>query len=136
MICEKCGCDPNEKMINTVKKYKVPFYCELCGSVYIKHQAVNGINFIWPEVLPEKHGGIYIPDKIKPIFKKSIGIVLSSGIGCINKQTRSFIRSVLKPGDIVLYDKSVPWQLEFEATDGKKYQVDMCNIIDICAYGE
>ena len=64
-------------------------------------------------------------------FKASVGVVLSSGKGCVEKKTGRFCASWVKPGDVVLYDKTIPWQFDLEATDEKLYQIDCCNILDI-----
>jgi len=129
MICQKCNSSIDTTTV--VKKYQVPFSCTECGGVYIKYQAINGINFIWPKPVEALQGNIYIPERWRNSFKASIGVVLSSGKGCFQKSTKKYVKSWVQPGDIVYYDKTVPWTVDFESTDGTNYTVDMCNILDV-----
>lgn len=132
MNCPNCGSEEVViKFREKLKKYEVPFLCKTCGDLKFPWKALKGIVFIWPEIIPEKQGSIYIPDRIKSIFKRSRGIVMSSGKGCIDKRTGRFVQSGLNAGDVVLYDNTIPWQIDVEATDGKKYTIDMCSILDI-----
>jgi len=143
MICNECKLELDNiqegdkhvhPLIDIVKKYKVPFKCNTCGSLKFPYQALHGIVFIWPKPIEEKtKGGIVIPQSVRHSFKTSIGVVLSSGKGCKNKKTGKFVDSELQLGDTVVYDKNIPWRIFLEASDGKEYEVELMNILDITA---
>ena len=121
----------DKKMQEKIKNYDVPFICKTCGSLKFTYQALNGVVLVWPKPISEKQGSIFIPDKVKGIFKTSFGLVMSTGKGCIEKRTSHFVRSELSPGDTLCYDSSIPWQIDIPDSDGKKHVVDMMNILDV-----
>ena len=116
-----------------LEKYNVPFKCSICGGIKFPYQALNGIVFIWPKPLADSQGKLFIPEVLRDQFKTSLGIVLSSGKGCIDKRTQAYIESEIAQGDIVAYDNSVPWKMKMKAPDGKEYDVIMANILDVNA---
>lgn len=132
MVCNKCG---REEGIDKqkVEEYKLPFKCE-CGNIQFPYEALNGITFLWPKPVEDKtKGGFIIPNMAKEGFKSYYALVLSVGEGCLDKKTGNFIESKIKVGDIVLYDKSIPWGVEVESPEGNKYPVKIANILDITA---
>ena len=111
-----------------VKMYK----CTKCGNIHFKYQALHGVVFVWPKPIKEMtDGGVLIPEFAQYNLKSSYGVVLSSGKGCKNRKTGKFVDSDLNIGDIILYDKSIPWKMNVEATDGKEYEVNLMNVLDI-----
>ena len=76
---------------------------------------------------------MFIPNVSQENFKSFYAAVLSVGEGCFNSKTNEFIRPKIKVGDIVLYDKSIPWGTEVESPEGNKYPVKIANILDINA---
>ena len=144
--CPKCGTratvvkkfgvvhhSADKKLREVLKQYKVPFVCSTCGGIQFRMQALKGVVFLWPEPVKEKQGRIVIPEMLKELFKTSIGVVLSSGPGCKEKRTGRYVASELLPGDLVFYDKSIPWHMDIAASDGKMYDIPFMNILDIVA---
>lgn len=132
MICNKCNRESgvDKKLVD---EYKIPFQCE-CGNIDFPYKALNGIAFIWPKPVDEKtKGGLFIPNMSQENFKSYYAVVLSVGKGCINKKTNEFVESEIEIGDVVLYDKSIPWGVEVEDPQGNKYPVKIANILDINA---
>jgi hypothetical protein len=123
----------DKKMQDKIDKYNVPFTCAMCGSLDFPYQALNGIVMVWPKPISEKQGSLFIPDKVKGIFKTSCGLVMSSGRGCIEKRTGRFTPSELNPGDILSYDSSIPWQIEVPDSMGEKHIINMMNVLDVHA---
>jgi uncharacterized Zn finger protein len=129
MFCNKCQCEKDTSAI--VKKYNIPFKCEECGSIKFPYKAMNGIVFVWSEPKPEKIGSIFMPSKLNEPYATNIAVVLSSGPGVYEKGTKKYIPSLLKPGDLIMRDKTTPWIMDIEATDGKMYSVAYMNLLDI-----
>lgn len=133
MKCDTCGLELNEALVAKVKSYDVPFRCQTCGMLTFPYRAINGLVMVWPKPIPETQGSIYIPERIRAVFKTTIGIVMSTGKGCVEKSTKKFVKSTVVPGDILSYDKNVPWQVEVPDSTGKTHTVDMMNILDVLA---
>lgn len=135
MYCEEC----NQLIVSIgrnkeiIEKYKIPFVCKTCGNIKFPFKALNGVVFIWPKPIEEKVGSIFMPEVSRENFKSYKGVVLSTGKGVIDRKTGEFRECELKTGDEVLYDNSIPWAMNVEASDGKEYQVRMANTLDINA---
>ena len=133
MICNECKSEIGISE-EVVKEYQVPFKCNTCGNIKFPYKALNGIVFLWPKPIEEKtKGGLHIPEIYKENFKSFYAVVLSVGKGCKNKKTNQFVEAEIQSGDIVIYDKSIPWTSEVEDSEGKKHKVSMANILDINA---
>ena len=131
-MCKECGSEVVTKEI--VEKYQIPFKCNTCGSIKFPYKALHGVVFVWPKPVAEKtEGGIVIPEFAQYNLKSSTGVVLTCGKGCKHKKTGEFIESGMVVGDVILYDKNIPWKLDIEATDGAKYIVDLMNVLDVNA---
>ena len=134
MTCKECGTElkeyltevdvgdhhfhaKNEILFNMVNKYKIPFFCEECGSLRFKFEAIRDIVFVWPEVKPERVGTIIIPDTVSSLSTE-YGVVLSVGAGTWDKVGRKYYESNLKVGDCVVYDVGVPWGMDVVGNDG------------------
>lgn len=133
MKCDICNSDINKVMVDKLKKYEVPFVCKKCGMLKFPYRAINGIVMVWPRPIPETQGLIHIPEKIRAVFKSTLGLVMSAGAGCIEQRTKKFVKTTVLPGDILSYDRNVPWQVEVPDPSGKKHTVDMMNVLDVLA---
>ena len=132
MACEKCGGTVDTSKV--VEKYKIPFKCEVCGSIDFPYKAMGGIVFVWPEPIPEAQGMIYIPETIRAaLFTPHVGVILSAGKGVTHRQTRKFIKSELRPGDIIWRDKDTPWRMDVPDSEGNLHTIPYMNIMDIMA---
>jgi co-chaperonin GroES (HSP10) len=78
-------------------------------------------------------GGFYLPSSAQDNFKTYYAVVLSIGRGVENKRTGEFVTPEVKQGDVVLYDKSVPWGVEAMNSEGQKYPVKISNMFDLSA---
>lgn len=131
-ICTICGKERGIEQ-ELVEKYKIPFKCPECGNIHFKYKALNGIVFIWPKPIKEQQGKIFIPEQSQNEFKSCEGVVLSAGKGCIDKRTGAFLECEVTVGDVILYDKSIPWSLEVKTDDGKVSKIDLTNMLDVNA---
>jgi co-chaperonin GroES (HSP10) len=137
MNCSKCGCETKSVTLNNLmhiepkqgdmylklKKYNIPFACDECGGLVFNYQALKNIVFIWPDSLPDAtRGGIIIPEKYKKFFGSEYGIVLSVGRD---------VKVKVNIGDRVLYDKTVPWELEVIDNLGKNQILKVMNFKDV-----
>ena len=109
------------KLFEMINKFKIPFYCESCGSLKFPYKAARDVVFIWPEVTKEKIGSIYIPETVNILTE--YGVVLTAGPGHRDTKKGIFYPSQLSVGDVIVYDKGVPWSMEVVGTDGKTYNV-------------
>lgn len=110
-ICLKCGQKESIQIKEVVIKFNIPFVCPICNQIDFKYQAIKDRVFVWSEKLPEKVGGIIIPEILREVFlgESGYGVVLSCGKGYYDK--KGIFHSVdIKVGDIVVYDKQVPWE--------------------------
>jgi co-chaperonin GroES (HSP10) len=123
----------DKKLPEIVEKYQIPFKCKTCGSIKFPYQSLHGVVFVWPKPIPETQGKVFIPETLRSGLKSCMGIVMSSGKGCVNKRSKKFVESELQPGDIIIYDKNIPWHQPIPCTDGKTYEVDVMNILDVHA---
>ena len=136
MKCKECYQVVDDTLVAKLKEYKVPFVCKTCGMLKFPYQALKGIVFVWPKPIPEKQGSIYIPDVVRSAFKMSAGMVMSTGKGCVDKKTDRFVPAGVAPGDVISYDKAIPWQVEVPDSEENKHTVDMMSVLDILATGE
>jgi co-chaperonin GroES (HSP10) len=123
----------NKALALVVHDYKIPFYCTMCNALKFPMKAHNNYVVVW-EPLPDVINGIIIPDDAKKGFRKGLGVILSSGSGVYNKELKRYVPNVTKPGDVVYYDRSVPWVVEAYGVDGKLYEVPIMPEQDIKAW--
>ena len=84
---------------------------------------LKDIVFIWPDAMPEKMGSFFIPEFIREKYKDSTGTVVAIGKGCYVPKFKKYLPTTVKVGDRVLFDFQMPFSMEIEAPDGKKYNV-------------
>ena len=120
-------------MQTIIEKYQIPFKSPTGKSIKFPYTPLNGVVYIWPKQIEEKIGSVYLPEAAKGSFKSSRGVVLATSKGCVEKRTGVYRECELKPGDEVLYDKNIPWNMPVEAPDGKEYTVDIMSMFDINA---
>jgi co-chaperonin GroES (HSP10) len=133
MSCKTCGKEDEEIKISSkiVKRHGIPFVCKECGSLDFKYHATRDIVFIWPDPPVAKIGSIVIPDFAQQ--HDEYGVVISVGKGCYDKKRRMFVHTQLKIGDYVLYDKTVPWQMDVAGSDDKMHLVKFMGELDVKA---
>jgi co-chaperonin GroES (HSP10) len=114
-----------------VKKFKIPFKCPECGGLHFPYIALQSFVFVFGDPVPEKIGSIFIPEMTRESLESERGTVLSVGKGYYDKQKKKFIPTTVKPGQRVVYDKTVPWFLMVKGTDGKNYKIKYMPEADI-----
>jgi len=149
-ICTLCGnvihsskdlnrtdniCLPTE-----LNETKIPFCCIKCNSIHFPFQAVRDVVILYPAPKSTKRGSIHLPDynhgaakNTQETFKESLAIVLSIGDGCYDKSGRFHTCDKIEVGDIITYEKRVPWKLDVKGTDDKMHTIMMCGYKDIYA---
>ena len=118
---------PIKEPPKSLSLFKVPFCCVTCGNLFFPLQAVRDIVFLYPKPKQEKIGSIIIPEAFRT--EEEEAVVLSFGKGYYKKKT--FIPIELELGDIVKYDKNIPWVHYVRASDGIKHRVKYCSYEDI-----
>jgi len=133
MNCNTCGLD-SEKVKSQIKgnvnKYNVPFVCPACGGVNFPLQAVRDIVFIYPLYVRRSRSLIIIPDSVQSNIERDCGMVLTVGPGYL-RNGKIFIKPEIEVGDIVVYDKGIPWRYDVEGTDNKSYRIPYMGYQDI-----
>lgn len=137
LYCATCGCETkvttkknllhvepkNGAVLKLIDKYNIPFICSVCKGLDFPYQALHSAVFVWPDALPDRtSGGIILPEKLRSFFGSEYGIVLSLGKDVVVD---------IKVGSRVLYDKSVPWELEVIDSSGKRQIIKNMSIKDI-----
>lgn len=109
-ICSTCNREITNPLSRDITgRYNMPFYCKECRQMNFNYIPLRNLVFIWPSVPPESIAGIIIPENVRYAWRDEYGIVLAIGKGYWTKKGK-FIQSKLKVGDIVIYDKDVPWK--------------------------
>jgi co-chaperonin GroES (HSP10)/predicted RNA-binding Zn-ribbon protein involved in translation (DUF1610 family) len=143
-VCSECGNDiiksknkkrrfkwepVNKRLDSEVEQ--VPFYCNTCGSVHINLKALHNYVFIYPIKKKSKSisSVLIVPEVDEPEYT-DYGIVLTYGKGYYDNK-RYHPVSDLKVGMKVVYDKTVPWGIEWQGTDGKKYLIKIMPYLDV-----
>ena len=148
MLCPQCGTrivdtdsphPVNPKLNSQRKNFRIPFHCDHCGAIQFNLQAVRDVVYLYPIPKPEKIGSIHIPDydgrsyNTQELFRSPCGIVLSFGFGAYDKQGKLHRSLDIEVGDLVLYNKQVPWSTEMVGGDGQKHKVVFCGYQDLKA---
>ena len=120
------------KVKKLIKEYEIPFTKD-GEEIEFKYKPLNGVVFIWPKPIQEKIGSIYLPESSREAFKSCRGVVLAASKGCVEKKTGIYRECELNPGDEIIYDKSIPWNMMVEASDLKEYKVDIMGMFDVNA---
>jgi len=150
-VCSDCGneieiastIDELSRTINNIRlvneelnsrQFNVPFHCLTCGAIKFPYRAILDHVFIYPTPLPERYGNskMFIPDNYKRHYRNWIGIVLHVGPGCY-LDSGSFKHTQLRIGQRVVYDKTVPWNIDVEDSNGQVHKVIICGELDVRA---
>jgi chaperonin GroES len=156
-LCPDCGVEINSCMIdddtkcvaspvlerlmstNRKDKFEIPFACSYCKSIKFDFEAVRDVVFLLPAKKVEKFGMIWLPDdeyvggNPQNRFKNSLGVILSCGPGYLKNGKYHDIRGKLETGDLVMYEKNVPWRKEIKDFNGSNYEVVVCGFLDVYA---
>jgi chaperonin GroES len=135
MGCVGCGVnvEDGDRLRLIVEKYIIPFKCKVCNALQFNYQPTADRVLIWPDVIPEKVGSIYIPDQYRVNQVSEYGTVLAIGPG-FYKANGTFVSTSVKVGDRVIYDKNVPWSIMASGIDGNKHSVKVMGEADIMAF--
>lgn len=116
-----------------IDEYQIPFKSADGSTIEFNYTPLNGVVFLWPKPLPTMQGSIFLVEALREEFKSCKGVVLAASKGVWNKRTKTWIECSLKPGDEVLYDRNIPWNMPIPAQDGKEYKVELMGTRDINA---
>lgn len=127
----------NMKSADAAIEYRIPFVCNLCGSIRVPYKPLRGVVFLWKPAVPEKVGSIIIPDyegrrgNARDLMRQPTAVVMAFGPGAYTPEG-SFVPSEgIEVGDLVLYNKDVPWnQMMFDSV-GVEHNVILCSYVDI-----
>lgn len=137
-----CYYRPVNKKLSTHREgFHVPFSCDICGAIDFSYEPVRDVMFLWPYPRPTMskgglhlvddnfRGGSYV-DEIAP----DKAVVLAIGKGYFNVKKGFFVPThSINIGDVVHYNKRVPWKIELKNNKGEKYQITLCGFADCYA---
>ena len=112
---------------------KNPFE-NLNGELEFPWQPTLDRAFLYPFPLPKKYGNglIEIPEAHQEFYKGSKAILLAVGPGFFDKKGKWIpVTDQLKPGQIVCFDNTIPWEYKLKGNDGNMYTVFLCGVNDI-----
>ena len=101
------------------------------GIIQFKYKPTRDIVFVLPSRCPENLGSIIIPEMYRENYRNEYGIVLAVGKGCYIKRFKKYVPTIVKPGQIVIYDPQTIHGLEVEALDGNMYYVKILGERDL-----
>lgn len=112
--------------------YEVPFFCPQCGSIKFPIRALHDYVFIYPLEKPKTLGtaGILIKPEGPQEFT-DFGIVLTFGPGYYRRKSTFVPIRDLEVGMKVIYDKTVPWELEWRGNDNKLHLLKYMTFLDV-----
>lgn len=111
-------CNCNIKTKEVVEKHNVPFVCSECGALKFTYRGLRDVVFVFPFEPPKKIGSFYVPDIVRENMEVEYAVVLSAGKGYWTKKG-NFKPTKVFEGDIVVYDKDVPWSCQVEGVKVK-----------------
>lgn len=127
----------NSKAADAVAKYKIPFVCSLCGSINIPYRPLRAVVFLWIPPLPEKVGLIHIPDyegrqgNARDLLREPTAVIMAFGPGAYTPEGKFIPSSGIEVGDLILYNKSVPWSQFMTDPTGKEHKIVLCSYADL-----
>ena len=140
-ICPKCGADVISKdkrfvpvkTANNADLQKIPFRCAICGGIYINLKPTLDRVIVWPDSVPDtyiQNGTIEVPVQFKEEHVPDTGTVLAFGKGYYDSK-RFNPTAGLYVGARVIYDKTVPWDISAEGSDGKIHSMKIMGCLDV-----
>jgi len=136
-LCTKCGSKWYPSHTIGTKFVKTPFTCNVCHSIVFPARATRDIVFIYQIPLPKMVGNFHLPDKLRDMFEKGYGVVLSIGPGFWYKNNKKkkwmFKGTSLQVGDYVIFNKDVPlgWSYKFKGVDEEDHLVRFMGEMDV-----
>jgi hypothetical protein len=134
-------------------KYGIPFGCPLCGSVWSEYRPLRDIVVLWAfnDYPPWIYNtDIIIPEAAVNHAQSDLGIVLRVGPGYFDRDKvapkrghldlESMLPGMRRPivrtdsinvGDIVTYDKGVPWAIPMLGLDRNPHHIVFCGALDV-----
>jgi len=110
-------------------------FIDSTGQIKLSFKLLQDAVVIWQKPAPEKVGSFIIPDEWREDYREQMGIVIAVGRGYWEKKQNGFERfcpTVLKSGDIVVFDKTTPWRFQVTSlVDGKEYSLRFMGEKDI-----
>jgi co-chaperonin GroES (HSP10) len=140
MECSKCGNDVYDGRTNSNRGiFQIPFKCSECNSIKFDYSPVRDVLFIWPYPAPDKVGSILLIEdtnfrggSLKEELRPNLAVVLAIGDGYFDSKKKEFVPTKdLRVGDVVYYNKRIPWRVELKNDDGDKFEVRMCGFNDV-----
>ncbi len=131
----------NLKLNSRRDGFNIPFSCSLCHSLKFNYTPARDVLFVWPYPRPtQTQGGIHLVDEkfIGGSYVDELApdraIVLAIGPGYFDKKKHRFVPThSIEIGDVVRYNKKVPWKIELRNDNGEKFPVTLCGFADCYA---
>ena len=111
----------NLEKVNSLRLENTPFFDKLNNTFSFPYKLIYDRVYVWPIQIKETFGKIIIPEKYQKEYASPLGLVLAVGDGYFSN--KGFIKTEVKVGDIVLYDKQVPWKMNVRGIDDKLYEI-------------
>jgi hypothetical protein len=130
----------NDKLNCDRATFIIPFGCPVCNAINVRYRAIRDVVFLFPTPKPTIINGIHVPDfdfgaggkrNTQEELRDPTAIVLSIGYGAYTPKGKFISSDELEVGDIVYYNKRVPWRMEHKSPDGVVHEMVICGYQDI-----
>ena len=140
-MCSECGADVivvDDKFVpvktkNSADLYAIPFKCQTCGGIRVGFAPTLDRVMVWSDPIPETYvedGQIEIPIQYKEDKLSDLGVVVAFGLGYYDNK-RFHPVADLYIGARVVYDKTVPWDIDAKGSDGEMHSIKIMGYADI-----
>jgi co-chaperonin GroES (HSP10) len=106
-------------------------FVDAYGNDTFPYQAIRDVVFVLPVKDPEKIGSIIIPEMYRINHRDEYGIVLTVGRGAYIPKFKKWIPTTVKPGEVVIYDAGIPWEMYVMDRNYEKHLVKVMGERDI-----
>ena len=122
-LCKVCG--SHGPMLPPIK-FKFPFFCKECGRIDFPIRAIQGKCYVLQDPPCTQIGQILLPDVAQEgdVF----GTILTVGPGYYDNKKWHGVE--WRPGDRVVFDNTVPWDMEVCNRKGDSYKVFVMGHLD------
>ena len=106
-------------------------FIDKTGNILFPYKAIRDVVFVLPCKTPEQLGFLILPETYRENYRNEYGIVLSIGPGAYIKKFKKYVQTIVKAGDLVVYDPATPWTVNVEAPDCNSYLIKIMGERDI-----
>lgn len=120
-------------------RHNVPFYCDECGAIKSPIRVLNDSVLLYPfpdeTKLSFESDIIHVPESYKEYYPSDTGVIVACGKGYFTQKGK-WKKMPVEVGDLVKFDKTVPWKAPYVGTDGNTYYLKKMGSGDILGFVE